>query len=104
IALRVESKALNSSGRMIGQAVAQSPQPVHLAMSTNRACLRRLTLKFPGSPEILSTSVAVRIPMLRWRPASTNFGEIIHIEQSLVGKVLSNWAITPPIAGDDSTR
>jgi hypothetical protein len=27
---------------------------------------------------------------------------MIHIEQSLVGKVLSNWAIVPPMAGDFS--
>ena len=37
-------------------------------------------------------------------PASTNFGETIHIAQSFVGKVLSNCAITPPILVLDSTR
>jgi len=34
--------------------------------------------------------------MFGWRPNSTSLGEMIHIAQSLVGKVLSNSAITPP--------
>jgi len=42
--------------------------------------------------------------MFRCRPTSTSLGEIIHIEQSLVGKVLSSWAMAPPMAGDFSTR
>ena len=36
--------------------------------------------------------------MLGCRPTSTSLGERIHIEQSLVGKVLSSWAIWPPMA------
>mgnify|MGYP005624780881 CR=1 FL=1 len=42
--------------------------------------------------------------MLICRPTSTSLGERIHMEQSLVGKVLSSLAITPPMAGDFSTR
>ncbi len=37
--------------------------------------------------------------MLGCRPTSTSLGESIHIEQSLVGKVLSSWAIWPPMVG-----
>src|SRR5512141_812149 len=103
MALRLFSRALNSLGRVIGQAVAQSPQAVHFARSTKRARLRTRTEKFPGSPEMPSTSVAVNTLMFRLQPASTNLGEITHMEQSLVGKVLSSWAITPPIAGEVST-
>ena len=33
--------------------------------------------------------------MLGCRSHSMNFGESMHIEQSLVGKVLSSWAILP---------
>src|SRR5512135_2262874 len=35
--------------------------------------------------------------MFRCLPASTIFGEIIHMEQSPVGKVLSSMTIVPPI-------
>ena len=37
--------------------------------------------------------------MFGCRPTSTSFGERIHMEQSLVGKVLSSWAMWPPDAG-----
>ena len=37
--------------------------------------------------------------MLGCRPTSTSLGASIHIEQSLVGKVLSSWAIWPPMLG-----
>ena len=36
--------------------------------------------------------------MLGCRPTSTSLGASIHMEQSLVGKVLSSWAIWPPMA------
>ena len=42
--------------------------------------------------------------MFWWRPVSTNFGLMLHIAQSLVGKVLSNCAMCPPIADFSSTR
>jgi hypothetical protein len=42
--------------------------------------------------------------MLLCRPTSTSLGARIHIEQSLVGKVLSSWAITPPMDGERSTK
>jgi len=63
-----------------------------------------VTVKLPGSPEIFWISVRVCSSMLLCRPTSTSFGEIIHMEQSLVGKVLSNCAMAPPIAGLFSTR
>ena len=42
--------------------------------------------------------------MLGCRPTSTSLGASIHMEQSLVGKVLSSWAIWPPMLGAFSTR
>ena len=66
--------------------------------------LIRVTLKSPASPSTLSTSVNVRISIFGCRPTSTSLGERIHIEQSLVGKVLSSWAIWPPMLGPFSTR
>ena len=62
------------------------------------------TSKFPASPLTLSTSDRVKSSMLRCRPTSTSLGEIIHMAQSLVGKVLSNWDIKPPIEEDLSTK
>ena len=37
-------------------------------------------------------------------PTSDIFGVRMHAEQSSVGKVLSNWAMCPPIDGSRSTR
>lgn len=42
--------------------------------------------------------------IFKCRPTSTSLGEIIHMEQSLVGNVLSSSLITPPMAEDFSTR
>ena len=42
--------------------------------------------------------------MFKCRPTSTSFGEIIHMAQSLVGKVLSSCDITPPMDGDFSNK
>jgi hypothetical protein len=42
--------------------------------------------------------------MFRWRPAATIFGEIMHIAQSPVGKVLSSEDIVPPIEDSRCTR
>ena len=63
-----------------------------------------LTWKFPFSPLMVSTSASVMRLMLMCRPTSTSLGEIIHMAHSLVGKVLSSWAMIPPIPGDLSTR
>jgi len=62
------------------------------------------TEKSPSVPEIPVTSARVISSMLTCRPTSTSLGARIHMEQSLVGNVLSNWAMTPPMAGDFSTR
>jgi len=63
-----------------------------------------LTSKFPSSPEMLSTSERVKSSIFICRPTSTSLGEIIHMAQSLVGKVLSSWDIIPPIELDLSVR
>ena len=89
---------------MTGQYSTQDVQPVHLSSIMYLGFFVRLTLKSPASPFTLSTSVRVRISMLGCRPTSTSLGASIHIEQSLVGKVLSSWAMWPPMAGDLSTR
>ncbi len=44
------------------------------------------------------------ISMLGCRSHSMNLGDSMHMEQSLVGKVLSSWAILPPMVGARSTR
>ncbi len=44
------------------------------------------------------------ISMFGFLSQSISFGERMHIEQSLVGNVLSSWAIRPPMLGDSSTR
>jgi hypothetical protein len=63
-----------------------------------------LTLKFPGEPSTDSRSAYVINSMFMCRPTSTSFGEMIHMAQSFVGKVLSSWDITPPMDGDFSSR
>lgn len=87
-----------------GQFSTQAPQPVHKSILMLRARLRTFTLKFPGSPRTSSKSAYVINSMFKCRPTSTSTGEMIHIAQSLVGKVLSSWDMTPPIAGDFSSR
>ena len=62
------------------------------------------TEKLPASPLISVISERVSSEMFMCRPTSTSLGEIIHMEQSLVGNVLSSWAMVPPMAGVDSTR
>ena len=89
---------------MTGQYSTQVVQPVHFSSTMYRALLTRLTVNSPACPATRSTSVNVRISILGCRPTSTSLGERIHIEQSLVGKVLSSWAMRPPMAGDLSTR
>src|SRR4030042_5848585 len=98
------SPASYSLSIFVGHFSAQRPQAMHFAMSTYRGCCTTLTSKFPASPEMLFTSERVKSSMLRCRPTSTSLGERIHIAQSLVGKVLSNWDMTPPIEEDLSTR
>jgi hypothetical protein len=93
-----------SLGSSIGQTLAQSPQLVHFERSTYRGFCLIFAVKFPGSPSSERSSVFVRSSMLRCRPTSTSLGEMTHIAQSLVGKVLSSWDIMPPIAADFSTR
>jgi len=51
-----------------------------------------------------SIELLVIMFMFRCRPTSTSLGEIIHMAQSLVGKVLSSLAIIPPMLDEFSTR
>jgi hypothetical protein len=82
----------------------QAPQPVHFDAITKRGCCLMLTVKFPGCPSTRSTSLKVRISMSLCRPISTRRGAMVHIAQSLVGKVLSSCAMTPPMAGPRSAK
>src|SRR4030042_4017868 len=95
---------LNLSGYTTGQYSTQVVQPVHLSSRIYLGFLVSVTLKFPASPSTRSTSVYVKTSMLGCRPTSTSLGASIQMEQSLVGKVLSSWAIWPPMAGALSTR
>jgi len=63
-----------------------------------------VALKFPGFPSSFSSFARVRISTLRFRAHSTSFGETMQVAQSPVGKVLSRWAIIPPMAAEFSTR
>lgn len=62
------------------------------------------SLKFPGSPCKARTFAWAMISMSGCMATSISRGEIIQVEQSLVGKVLSNWAMTPPREMSCSTR
>ena len=61
-------------------------------------------MKLPTYPQMLVTSVRLISFMRGWRPASAILGARIQIEQSMVGKVLSIWAILPPMDGSFSTK
>src|SRR5208337_1532198 len=63
-----------------------------------------VTRKCPDSPSTFSTSVRVWILIFACLWTSTIFGERMHIEQSLVGNVLSSCAMWPPIVGSRSIR
>ena len=67
------------------------------------ACAR-VTVKSPACPFERSHLAVGQDLDIRWRPVSTSFGEIVHMAQSLVGKVLSSWAMCPPMADSFSTR
>ena len=100
----VEISWLKASGYSMGQYLTQVAQPVHFSSIIYRGFFLRMTLKSPAEPSTLSTSVYVRTSMFGCRPTSTSLGERIHMEQSLVGNVLSSWAICPPMLGSFSTR
>src|SRR5208337_4906016 len=78
-----------------GQFATQVPHPVHFASSTKRGRRLIVTVKSPGCPWTRSTSLKVRISMSRCRPISTSRGAMVHMAQSLVGKVLSSWDMPP---------
>ena len=87
-----------------GQFSMQAPHPVHRSMLMLRARFLTLTLKLPGFPSTASRSAYVINSIFRCRPTSTSLGEMIHMAQSLVGKVLSSWDMTPPMEGLFSRR
>src|SRR5574342_1050025 len=99
MALFVESSWLKESGTGIGQYSRQVVQPVQRSSFTYRGLRSSVIWKSPAWPSTASTSVYVRISMFGWRSHSMNFGDSMHIEQSLVGKVLSSCAIFPPMVG-----
>ena len=103
-AARWLSPSLKASTALTGQERAHTPQPVHRSRSMYLGCCSTCTVKSPTWPDTPATWAQVMISILRCRPHSTSLGDRMHIEQSLVGKVLSSWDITPPMVGDDSTR
>src|SRR4030042_3285950 len=104
IAFRVASPSSNSLATLTGHTATQSPQELHLVGSINLGFLWIRALKSPSWPSSASSSALVIISMLGCLPTSISLGEIMHMEQSLVGKVLSNWAILPPMDVASSTR
>src|SRR3990172_159368 len=104
MALFKDKSWLYGSGTLTGQYCAHVVQPVHVSSLMYRGFLVNVTLKSPASPFTVSTSVRVRSSMLGCLWHSRNFGDSMHMEQSFVGKVLSSWAILPPMAGALSAR
>ena len=97
MALRWLSPWLKSAGTSTGQTLTHSPQPEQMSSSMKRGCLTTFAWKSPGWPESSVSSARLMISMLGSDATSISLGEIMQVEQSLVGKVLSNWAITPPM-------
>src|SRR5512137_2459242 len=97
IALRTVRPCSYSLMIFLGHLVSHTPHPVHFSGSTYRGCCLTLTLKLPGAPSTAITSESVSTSMFRCRPTSTILGEIIHMEQSPVGKVLSSITMVPPM-------
>jgi len=95
---------LYTSMALMGQWEAHSPQPVQAWGSMYRGLDLTVTSKLPCSPSTDSISLLVRKSMFMCRPTSTSTGEMIHMAQSLVGKVLSSQDIIPPMYGDCSTK
>ena len=91
---------LKGSGHKTGQYSTQVVQPVHLLSSMYLGFLLSVTLKSPASPYTFNFSVG---KAQYWYGDLDSLGESIHIEHSLVGKVLSRSNIVPPIAAP-STR
>src|SRR5450759_2485062 len=95
---------LKGSGTLTGQYSMHVVHPVHLSSSMYLGFRVSVTVKLPALPFTSATSVYVSISMFGCRSHSMNFGDSMHIEQSLVGKVLSSWDIFPPMVGFFSTR
>src|SRR4030067_980061 len=104
MALRTFVPSLYSSEASMGHFWAQLPQPVHFLGSTLNDCCLMVTLKLPTSPSSFAILAFVIRSMLWCLPVAPSFGAMMHMAQSLVGKVLSSCAITPPMLGCFSTR
>ena len=104
MAFRTESPWSYSFETSMGQTFVHSPQLVHFERSTYRGSERIFALKLPGSPSNAMISVPVFSSIFKCRPTSTSLGEMTHMAQSLVGNVLSNWDMRPPMADDFSRR
>ena len=109
MAFRLTKPCWNSLGISTGQTWTHSPQLVHFSGSTYRGSLFTVTLKSPASPSTFSISAESNISTLGYPPSPNrrqplSLGEIIHIRQSWVGNIVSNWDITPPMPGFLSTR
>src|SRR3970040_2249490 len=87
------------SGTWTGQYSKQVVQPVQMSSLMYLGFLFSVTLKSPASPSTRRTSVLVRISTLGCLLHSMSLGDSMHIEQSLVGNVLSSCDILPPMAG-----
>ena len=88
----------------MGHFWAQLPQPVHFFGSTLSDFCFTVTVKLPASPSTIAISAFVIRSMLWCLPVATSFGAMMHMAQSFVGKVLSSWAIVPPMLGCFSTK
>ena len=104
MAARAMRPSLYMSMASTGHFWEHMPHPVHSSSSTRLGFFVSVTVKFPTSPSTDDKSALVTISMFSCRPTSTSFGAMMHIEQSLVGKVLSSWAMAPPMVGLLSTR
>ena len=105
--LRMFRPRLNSSGvfpRRNTQTSMHSMQPTQASSMMKRGLWRTVTLKLPTYPSTLSTSAIVQRVMLGFERTSVIFGVRMQAAQSRVGKVLSNWAMCPPMEGSRSTR
>ena len=87
--LRGGGFALHLEG-LLGHFSEHVLQATHFSASTYLGFFRIVAVKLPASPSREISSAFVTSSMFGCLPASTSLGESMHIEQSLVGKVLSS--------------
>jgi len=101
---RMSRPRLKSLATTLGQTSEHLLQATHFCISIYFGACLTVTVRSPISPVTSTTSALVNNSMFRRRPHSTSLGDSKHSEQSLVGKILSSWAMMPPIPGFFSTR